>query len=343
MNHANVNTPPEVWLADILSCPVEEIVETTSTKTHSGWDSLAHAEVLIYLQSRYGIEIDNEAIETYSRFSAIRELDRRTQTVARRGASAAHYFDPNAFADTLRSVGITEGDTLLIHSGLQYFQCHDINPATVLEVIRSVVGPSGTIASPGSNLDAYVNGCYDIVTTPVGRVFGVLAELIRQQPKAIRSANPFDCVIALGGRAEELITLPNLQAYGANSPWRNAIAMGAKTLFLGVGVRYATVLHVAELDAAVSYRRWMTFNHPTFEDGVAQNIAYELYARDLDCFYDFGVGEKRFAKEGIFQCTTIHNGNVTAVSCVDLNRVGLSIFAEDETFFLVERDVESLY
>ena len=64
-------------LADILQCDVSDLSESSAIGTVPLWDSLAHIEILSYLEEKFLIEIDEESILYYSTLPKILEL---TQT-----------------------------------------------------------------------------------------------------------------------------------------------------------------------------------------------------------------------------------------------------------------------
>ncbi len=65
---------PRVWLSRILQCPSEAVADDSSIVTHPGWDSFAQVEIMIHLETHYGIEMNEETVARYTSFEAILEL-----------------------------------------------------------------------------------------------------------------------------------------------------------------------------------------------------------------------------------------------------------------------------
>ncbi len=54
-------------VSDVLGIPLEEVVDETSPDTISGWDSMAHLNLIMALEAELGVSLDPEdAIEMQS-------------------------------------------------------------------------------------------------------------------------------------------------------------------------------------------------------------------------------------------------------------------------------------
>lgn len=69
-----INMSPRIWLATLLKCNETEITEHSSILNHPSWDSMAHVQIMLYLEENYGVEMNEESIQHYGNFSAIQEL-----------------------------------------------------------------------------------------------------------------------------------------------------------------------------------------------------------------------------------------------------------------------------
>ena len=67
-------TPPRVWLAELFTCSEDEIDDQASILTHKAWDSMAHVQIMLYLEEHYGVEMTEETIQRYGNLAAIQEL-----------------------------------------------------------------------------------------------------------------------------------------------------------------------------------------------------------------------------------------------------------------------------
>ncbi|MFD0201982.1 MULTISPECIES: aminoglycoside N(3)-acetyltransferase [Saccharothrix] len=166
----------------------------------------------------------------------------------------------------LGELGLRSGDTVLVHSSLSSlgWVCGGAN-AVVLALL-DVLGEGGTLVVPtqsGDNSDpsAWRNPPvpeswwadirasmppYDPRTTP-SRGMGVVAEVVRTWPGALRSAHPQTSFAAVGPRAADVVADHALDCQlGEHSPLARLAAMGARVLLLGVGFDSCTAFHLAE-------------------------------------------------------------------------------------------------
>lgn len=64
----------QVVVADVLGTPVDRINEDTSQETLGDWDSLAHLNIVLSLESRFGVKFSPAEIEQIRSVRAIVEL-----------------------------------------------------------------------------------------------------------------------------------------------------------------------------------------------------------------------------------------------------------------------------
>lgn len=169
----------------------------------------------------------------------------------------------------LRALGLTAGDTVLVHSSLRALGPVEGGAETVVDALLDVLGPTGTLvvytqtpdnsdpsrwphtrgyAVPEERWDQLRAGMapFDPDTTPAYGV-GVLPETVRARPGALRSAHPQSSFTALGPRARALTAghAPDCHL-GERSPLARLEEAGARVLLLGVGWEVCTAFHLAE-------------------------------------------------------------------------------------------------
>ena len=69
------NMPVRDAIATILGCPVDQVSAETSIMTHPKWDSLSHAQIMMFLVGRFDIDMNDQTIDQYSAFAAIQTLE----------------------------------------------------------------------------------------------------------------------------------------------------------------------------------------------------------------------------------------------------------------------------
>jgi aminoglycoside N3'-acetyltransferase len=207
----------------------------------------------------------------------VRTALRRPEVVS----SSAGPRSREVLAGELRALGLRPGDTVLVHSSLRAVGPVVGGAETVVDALRDVLGPSGTLVVPAQTPDnsdpsrwhltrgyavpeerwAELRASqppFDPRTTPSHGV-GVLPEAVRARPGARRSAHPQSSFTALGARAAEVTEghAPDCHL-GERSPLARLEQLGARVLLLGVGYEVCTAFHLAEY--RVPGRPWRTYD-----------------------------------------------------------------------------------
>lgn len=185
----------------------------------------------------------------------------------------------------LASVGISAGDTLLVHSALYAFgktgDCQDDGiPALLCDELRNAIGESGTIVVPTFNFGFCRGEPYDPAATPSSGM-GVFSEYIRNIPGARRSPHAMQSVAAIGGMAATICEPDPPSAFDPEGAFGRMLALDTKLLLLGASSQAASLVHFAEERAAVPYRYWKTFSGQYRRDGAWGEAQYSMYVREL--------------------------------------------------------------
>lgn len=167
----------------------------------------------------------------------------------------------------LHSIGLQQGDTVLVHASLSKMGFVEGGPKTIVDALIQVVGETGNILMPTSpnallQLD-YIRDVkvFDVLQSP--SKLGALTEYFRTLPGVKRSAHPTEPVCAFGHDAVYLTEghLGELTPYTSKSPFYRVAEKGGKILYLGVTLANAgTSLHLLE-DA-------VNFKYPVYFDEV---------------------------------------------------------------------------
>lgn len=148
-------------------------------------------------------------------------------------------------------LGLRPGAVAFVHCSLEA-----LNLAfpffRLLPLLREAVGAQGTLLFPASHLrerpETWLarGEVFDVVRTPT--TMGILPELARRQPDAVRSPHPTHSVVALGPLARELTDrhADSLLPCGPDSPYYRIVEHGGLIVGLGVDTRVMTFVHCVE-------------------------------------------------------------------------------------------------
>jgi aminoglycoside N3'-acetyltransferase len=187
-------------------------------------------------------------------------------------------------ANALRRVGLTEGQTLFVHSSLVSFGLMDgFTPTDVVprvyQVLRDIVGSAGTIVVPAFNFDFCKGTIFDPATTP-SKGMGALSEFVRTRPEAFRSPHPMQSVAAVGRLAQAICRTDTASSFDPGGPFSVMLEYGACALLLGAPMQSVSFVHLAEERCKVPYRYWKCFTAPYGSPPLVKS--YRMYVRHLE-------------------------------------------------------------
>ena len=157
--------------------------------------------------------------------------------------------------NALTEVGVTAGDTVLIHSSLKSFGTVEGGAQAVIDGVEAVLTKEGTLVMPTLSQVDFTNS-YKTSYMDKPSDVGYLTEYFRKLPYVYRSNQETHSVAARGKLAYELTFEhkaygPHICPFGEyafsdSSPWMKMYRMNAKVLFFGVTMRVNTFKHVIE-------------------------------------------------------------------------------------------------
>jgi len=104
----------------------------------------------------------------------------------------------------LQSLGIHVGDTIMVHASVRSVGPVEERGQGVLAALLGVLGPEGTLMAYADFEPTSEVPYFDMKRSPARPDYGVLAELMRTYPGAVRSANPGASMVAIGAKARWL-------------------------------------------------------------------------------------------------------------------------------------------
>lgn len=208
----------------------------------------------------------------------------------------------------LRSIGVREGQTVLVHTKMSALGWVYGSAQAVVEALLAVVGRDGTLAMPAHstwNTDPsrWRNPpapelwwpairtqmpAFDPQRSPT-RAMGVVAELFRTWPGVLRSVHPVGSFAARGPDASQITAEHPLDdMFGEASPLGRLYELDAWILLLGVGHENNTSLHLAEARVGEAAGPWIDEGSSVYADGERTWVRYRIRRGTTDDFPSLG-------------------------------------------------------
>src|SRR6202011_3422283 len=184
----------------------------------------------------------------------------------------------------LIDLGVTPGRTLWVQSSWNEFYNVPLRPSEMIDLLRDLLGPDGTLAMPAFPIDQNPDKVFLVDRAPV--YTGLLCEVFRRYPDVRRSIHLSSSVCALGPNADFLVRDHHhtLMPWGKDSPFYRLIELDAQMLGIGAGFEFMTALHAVEcllfdevpffrsvFDGTIRYR-WQRANGETGEHEYRRRI-----------------------------------------------------------------------
>lgn len=176
----------------------------------------------------------------------------------------------DAVTAQLRALGVEPGQTLQVHTSLSRVGPVDNGPLGLIEALRAVIGPEGTLVMPSMTDDD--DHPFDPCGTPCLGM-GVTADAFWRLPGVLRSDSPH-AFAAAGPHAGRITAAHPIEPpHGLDSPVGRVLELGGNVLLLGVGHDADTTVHLAENLAGARYRRRKYVT--VLRDGMPSRYEYE--------------------------------------------------------------------
>ncbi len=194
----------------------------------------------------------------------------------------------------LKSLGVSPGDLVMLHSSVKSIGWVVGGPDTVLHAILDLLGNKGTLTMlagwednpyhlpewPKEKQLAYLEECpaFNPATSRANRRWSILNEYLRTRPGALRSSHPEGSFVAIGRLAQHITeNQPWQYGYGTGSPLAKLCNAGGKVLLLGAPLDTITLLHYAEFLADVPNKRVINYKMPVMQKGKRVWVDLEEY------------------------------------------------------------------
>ena len=215
----------------------------------------------------------------------------------------------------LCELGLVEGDIVLLHSSLSSFGRVEGAARTVVDAFLSVLGERGTLV------------------VPTFGALGVVTDVVRDDPRAVRSVHPLASVAAIGADAGAICKdhWEAETAHAEGTPYMRIAEKGGYVCLAGVDQDRSTTLHTAEELLRLPYLNDRTQTFTTDEGEVTRTIRHFPGPHR-----DFIGLDRLFRQKGVMRIGRIGNAVVRLMKSRDVIDVCLEAGRADAAFALCD-------
>jgi aminoglycoside N3'-acetyltransferase len=227
----------------------------------------------------------------------------------------------------LRALGVSAGDVLLVHTSFRAVSPVEGGPLGLIDALRDAVGPHGTLVMP--SYTGNDDEPFDRTTTPASPDLGVVADTFWRLP-GVRRSDHAHAFAAAGPHAAAITADPlPLPPHGPASPAGRVHDLDGKVLLLGVGHDADTMLHLAELLAAVPYR--VPRHCTVVRDGRPVRIDY---GENDHCCERFALADGWLRARGLQREGRVGHAHARLARARDIVALAVENLARDPLLFL---------
>jgi aminoglycoside 3-N-acetyltransferase len=233
----------------------------------------------------------------------------------------------------LRALGVDPRGVVIVHTAFSKVAPVDDGPRGLIDALRTVLWPDGTLVMPSMADDDDVP--FDPAASPcIG--MGVVADTFWRLPGVSRSDSPH--AFAAAGPHAGAITAPHPVdvPHGPDSPVGRACALDGQVLLLGVGHDANTTIHLAERLAGVRYR--LPAHATVLRGGHAVRVDY---GENDSCCARFALVDGWLAAEGTQTRGAVGHAEARLTRARDVVRVVTAHLGRDELIFLHPAGVDA--
>jgi len=148
-------------------------------------------------------------------------------------------------------LGVREGSVLFIHSSIDALNIQ-FSVYWLFEILLESVGDSGTLVFPAWHFTHRAEDylakdlVFDVKRSP--SVLGLLSEIARRYPSAVRSIHPINSIVAIGRNAGDIISEHGKSIYPCDesSPYYKIMKYNGIIIGIGVDTNFISFVHCPE-------------------------------------------------------------------------------------------------
>jgi len=251
--------------------------------------------------------------------------------------------DAKQIIEDFRKLGVTEDDTIIVHSSYKALKGDDQidgGAEAVIAALKETV-KNGTLMLPTLSWESVTNeNPYFIVATSESCV-GILPEIMRVSDGVVRSPHPTHSVAIWGKDAEEIAKnhLKDFTPVGPNSPFHEVRRRKGKIIMLGCPLETNTSMHGVEELIVPPYLYSQNADYTiTLTNGEKVTQAYLRHGfDDVEQRYDriLDVLDKKAYTQG-----KVLNAGTTVMDAAAVWEMGIKTLRENNMYFVDEAENE---
>lgn len=239
----------------------------------------------------------------------------------------------------LRSIGLHDGDIVLLHSSLKSMGYVEDGQKAVIEAILRVIGSMGTLLVPtltGKREDSKSNPpVFDVLNTPCWT--GIIPETVRKMEASRRSCHPTHSISAIGYKKIELTKghEKTCSPCDRESPYYKLAKLNGYILLLGVDQESNTFIHACEEEAGVPYhlQKDYTESKVIYYNGEHINVKNRLHEWNKKPT-DFNKLDKLLYENKIMKLSKICDATARLIPAADMFDYTAQLLTKDPYFLL---------
>lgn len=230
---------------------------------------------------------------------------------------------------------LNSGDDVVLHSSLKNLGRFIDGVDSIVDLLLSAVGPSGTITMISHTTRSFSSQGRFSLEQPSEA--GILSETFRQRAGVLRSKVPMVSFCSYGARAEEY-TQQYHSHLDKDAPLTRLLSNRGKMLLFGVDYSRCTLFHLSEERAATEYNAYKNFEGLFVDnDGATSPISQRYFVRkDMTTKKDGNNIKQIFESTYRVSTATLGMGELKSFDAVEFDRCCQGAVSNDPHFFLVK-------
>lgn len=249
-------------------------------------------------------------------------------------------YDYDDIVNTLKKVGLQQGDKIFNHSNLGFFgrlkdaKIEDDYCSTFLNAIFDIIGNEGTLIVPVFSYSFCWNKIFDKLNTP--GICGLFSEYVRKQDIAKRSDDANFSIASIGYDSHIFTDNAPVDPFGPDSFWDHLYKLDGKICNFNFDSG-STFFHYVEKVLDVPYRTDKFFKGISIINGKETLKTFSHYVRDNDnraTYPDFETFDFLARKKNLTKFANLGRGQITSITLKDTMELILTQYKNDPNFLI---------